>query len=130
MAIKYKCPNCQKLWIEQTRCSCGTLVDIKPLEVDEAGNIVLTSGRNGYDRYLDFQYSRSGHFMQALFTAIMKADTENQDKLAMGFPEEVEAYRCWTRIGVEEFARRCGNKHSALFGTFCDEYGLEGLSNG
>lgn len=117
---KYKCPNCGTLWIEQTRCSCGTLVDITP--VNDDGSPIMR--RNGYDRYLDFQYGRSGDFMQALFTAIMKADTNNQDKLALGFPEEVEAYRCWTRIGVKEFAERCGQKNSPLYKTFLHEYAL------
>jgi hypothetical protein len=117
MTIKYECPNCGKLWSEQTRCSCGILVNITPK-------------RNGYDRYLDYQYKRSGDFMHALFTAITKADHSNQDKLAKGFPEEVEAYRCWTRIGVDKFAKRCGNKNSQLYKNFLKEYQLEDLIDG
>lgn len=124
MTTKYKCPNCGKLWIEQTRCSCGTLVDITPLNADGFPK------RNGYDRYLDHQYGRSGDFMHALFTAIRKADSLNQSRLALGFPEDVEAYQCWTRIGVDEFAKRCGDKKSNLFKTFCKEYQLEDLIDG
>lgn len=54
---------------------------------------------NGYDRYLDFQYRRSGSFFTFLFQAIAQADGNNTTCLELGFPEEVDAYRIWSRDG-------------------------------
>ena len=34
-----------------------------------------------------------GHFMTSLVEALVKADTSNQDRLALGFPSLVAAYR-------------------------------------
>lgn len=82
--------------------------------------------RNGYDRYLDYQYSQGGGFFSALFMAIKIADSDNLEKLGRGFPEEVEAFLCWTRIGVEEFAKRLSEKDGGLYEKFRREYGLEG----
>lgn len=40
-----------------------------------------------------WQMRRSGSFSTALFDMIAKADIHNQSKLALGFPEEVEAFQ-------------------------------------
>lgn len=66
---------------------------------------------NGYGKYLEFQFHRSGDFITALFNAIGKADDGNLDRLAKGFPEEVEAHKTWTRIGTEEVLRKAGEEH-------------------
>ena len=80
---------------------------------------------NGYDRYLDFQYRRSGNFFTHLFRAIQQADHINLPKLALGFPEEVEAYKTWTRIGVKEFLKKVSLDMGDLREQFMIEYGLK-----
>lgn len=80
--------------------------------------------KSGFDRYLDFQYRSGGSFFKALFLTIQKADKYNLPKLALGFPEEVEAYKTWTRVGVEEFAKRCLTRDKQ-FVAFCREYDIE-----
>ena len=63
--------------------------------------------KNGYDRYLDFQYGDTGGFFTRLFQAIAVADSTNIKRLAKGFPEEVDAYLLWTREGAEELLAKC-----------------------
>ena len=63
--------------------------------------------KNGYDRYLDYQFSQSGDFFKTLFMAIGWADEINAEKLRKGFPEEVEAVHTFQRIGVEAFLEKC-----------------------
>jgi hypothetical protein len=53
-------------------------------------------GDSGFDRYLEFQYQFTGDFYTMLFRAIGQADDRNLDRLAKGFPEEVEAHVTWT----------------------------------
>ena len=79
---------------------------------------------NGYDKYLEYQYRQSGDFYTALFGAISQADGHNLAKIALGFPSEVEAYTCWTRIGVEEFAKHVTPGHR-LLDAFQKEYAIE-----
>ena len=67
--------------------------------------------QNGYDRYLDKQFGMGGGFFNALFEAIARADEGNLTKLAAGFPEEVDAYKTWTRIGRDEFLAKCSPDH-------------------
>lgn len=78
---------------------------------------------NGYDKYLEYQYRVSGSFYTALFDAIKQADPDNRDRVALGFPEEVEAYLCWTRIGIDEFVKHIRPDHPFL-DKFRLEYGL------
>lgn len=80
--------------------------------------------KNGYDRYLDFQYDRSGDFFRALFRAITLADIDNTAQLAKGFPEEVNAYRVWTRLGVARFLTLLSPGHD-LREQFMAEYQLK-----
>ena len=47
----------------------------------------------GEIRFIDYQNGRSGSFYTCLFRAIERADMENQKKLKLGFPSEVEAYQ-------------------------------------
>ena len=79
---------------------------------------------NGYDKYLEHQYRWSGDFMNAIFDAIARADEGNLAKLAAGFPEEVDAYKLWTRVGVQALADKCSPDHP-LMRQLKDEYGLE-----
>lgn len=69
--------------------------------------------KTGYDRYLEFQYTLntantpSSSFFTALFIAIAKADRGNQAKIALGFPEEVDAYQIWCcKGGAEELQKK------------------------
>ena len=78
---------------------------------------------NGYDKYLEFQYRQAGDFYTALFGTISRADGQNLEKLAQGFPSEVEAYKCWTRTGVEEFVKHVSPGHR-LLDEFKAEYQL------
>lgn len=70
--------------------------------------------RSGYDRYLEFMFRQSGKFFNNLFEAITYADTENTEKLKKGFPEEVDAYRTWTRLGQAAFLAKCSPDHPIL----------------
>jgi hypothetical protein len=69
---------------------------------------------NGFDKYLEFQYEQTGSFYTTLFHAIQIADEENLTKLAAGFPQEVEAYKTYTRIGVEAFLAKCTPTHKLV----------------
>lgn len=77
----------------------------------------------GFDRYLDFQYQRSGGFLTNLFNAIAVADEDNTDALAKGFPEEVEAYRVWARKGVQAFLEHV-SEDCPLRDRFVEDYAL------
>ena len=63
--------------------------------------------KNGYDRYLDHQFSQSGDFFKTLFVAIGMADEVNAEKLRKGFPEEVDAVHTFQRVGVEALLEKC-----------------------
>ena len=63
--------------------------------------------KNGYDRYLDFQFGMNGPFFKSLFVAIGKADENNIEKLRKGFPEEVDGYLLFTRAGKDSFLEKC-----------------------
>ena len=43
--------------------------------------------------FMFFMKGTSGSFMSNLFTTIMSADIQNQFKLSLGFPNEVEVVR-------------------------------------
>jgi len=79
---------------------------------------------NGYDKYLEFQYRQSGHFYTALFETISKADEDNLELLSKGFPEEVDGFKIFTRVGVKEFLSHCSKDHP-LKKMMHDGYGLE-----
>lgn len=70
----------------------------------------------GYDLYLEHQFRHSGSFVALLFQAIEHADEENLDRLAKGFPEEVEAYKTWSRVGQEAFLEGCDPSHPLVRG--------------
>lgn len=65
----------------------------------------MSNDKNGYDRYLDFQFDQGGGFFKKLFLAMASADDTNIEKLRLGFPEEVAAFIAWSRVGVEEFIK-------------------------
>ncbi len=46
----------------------------------------------------DWQYRMCGDFQTALWDAITRADEDNLDRLASGFPVEVRAYRLFSQI--------------------------------
>jgi hypothetical protein len=76
---------------------------------------------NAYDKYLEWQFRVTGGFYSHLFEAISRADEENLAKFALGFPQEVEAYKTFTRTGVEAFAGKCTSTHPLLL-PFKKEY--------
>lgn len=45
---------------------------------------------------VQWQYKLRGHFYQALWEAIQRADSNNLDQLAKAFPVEVEGYRLFS----------------------------------
>lgn len=60
---------------------------------------------------VEWQYRyQMGGFRTALIEAISHADIVNQAKLAKGFPEEVEAYRNFSRVSGwwEEVQKKAG----------------------
>jgi hypothetical protein len=69
---------------------------------------------NGFDKYLEYQFQQTGHFYTALFELIQRADDENLKKLAMGFPQEVEAYITFARVGVGAFLAKCTPSHPLI----------------
>ena len=44
---------------------------------------------------LRWQFRSLGHFWTQLFEAMIRADDDNLDRLALGFPDAVEALRDW-----------------------------------
>jgi hypothetical protein len=46
----------------------------------------------------DWQEGKSGGFMTALAELMSRADNLNLDKLAEGYPDEVEGFRSYNRI--------------------------------
>ena len=45
---------------------------------------------------VEWQYGLAGDFQKHLFETISLADSHNLNKLALGFPDEVGAYRSYT----------------------------------
>ena len=80
---------------------------------------------SGFDKYLEFQYRQSGSFYKKLWEAIHQADEDNLAKLAEGFPEEVEAYKLWTRQGAGALLSKVSAGHG-LRRPLIDEYQLDG----
>lgn len=98
---------------------------LKLIETNHPGHAAVDKSVNGFDKYLDFQYGRSGSFYKNLFESIHIADKYNLKKLALGFPSEVEAYKVWTRAGgAEELIKHVSPSHG-LLEAFAEEYGLE-----
>ncbi len=64
----------------------------------------LTPGEKKY--IFDWQYHHGGHFSHALFAAIARADESNLYKLSLGFPEEVQGFKAWTRGDLHERASK------------------------
>ena len=69
---------------------------------------------NGYDKYLEYQFHWTGSFYTDLFRLIELADEWNLAKLAKAFPEEVDAYKLWSRQGMEALAAKCSPGHPLL----------------
>lgn len=68
----------------------------------------MPKSRNGYDRYLDFQFREDwSPFYKHLFEAITRADANNTEKLRIGFPEEVAAYGLWVCEGYLALLEKC-----------------------
>lgn len=59
MTQKYPCPSCGKLWIEQTRCSCGTLVDLTSVTAEWAQ--IKAKARGNGAEMLEPGYSKMTH---------------------------------------------------------------------
>lgn len=70
--------------------------------------------KNGFDLYLEFQFHQTGSFYTALFDLISHADPMNIHRLALGFPDEVEAYRVFTQVGLDEFLAKCTPDHPLI----------------
>ena len=68
--------------------------------------------QKAFHKYLDFQFGYSGDFLQALWQTIQRADPDNTNLLAEGFPHHVEAYRVWTQEGVDAFLGECDPEYS------------------
>ena len=78
---------------------------------------------SGHDKYLEFQYRRTGGFFTTLFKAISLADSDNLPKLEKGFPEEVDAFKIWSRQGAEYLLPKISLDHG-LRDQFMEEYNL------
>lgn len=73
---------------------------------------------------MEYQFNWSGDFFTYLFRAISLADESNLAKLARGFPEEVEAYKTWTRVGRETFLDKCSDEHPLKVRVLAGEFTL------
>ena len=73
-------------------------------------NINFEALTKGERFIVEWQYHLTGGFMTALADAIRRADGRNLARLAMGFPDEVEAYRNYTGVPGwwEEVQKRAG----------------------
>jgi hypothetical protein len=66
---------------------------------------------NGEINLLKFNRGMTGSFMRHLFEALFVADEHNLDRLAKGFPEEVEAVRRWgNESGYSDKIEKLWNK--------------------
>lgn len=65
---------------------------------------LLTQGEKDY--IFDFQYHLAGSFHRALWAAIHNADESNLYKLSLGFPDEVQGFKAWTRGDLYERASK------------------------
>jgi hypothetical protein len=65
----------------------------------------------GFDRFLENQFGWSGDFFRTFFEAAFLADTNNLNKLSLGFPEEIEAVRVWRREGADALLDLCSQSH-------------------
>jgi hypothetical protein len=80
-------------------------------------------GDSGFDRFLEWQYQFTGDFYTHLFRAIAQADDQNLERLAKGFPEEVEAHVTWTVQGVGPFVQGVTKGHPLLLHLLRDHGG-------
>jgi hypothetical protein len=71
-------------------------------------------GDSGFDRFLEWQYHFTGDFYTLLFRTIGQADDQNLERLAKGFPEEVEAHVIWTTQGIAPFVEHVTKGHPLL----------------
>lgn len=71
-------------------------------------------GDTGFDRFIEYQYGYTGDFYTLLFKAIQQADEQNLDRMSKGFPEEVSAYKLWSREGPEALSARVTPGHPLL----------------
>lgn len=55
-------------------------------------------------------YSRTGSFQNQLFDLIWHADQENLNKISLGFPYQVQAFKLWQVAGNngDDLFRACG----------------------
>ena len=51
---------------------------------------------------IEYLFGKTGDFRRCLYDAIFRADIANLGKLALGFPEEVEGWRLWSRGDLAE----------------------------
>ena len=72
--------------------------------------------KNGYDRFLDYQFGYSGEFFKLLFKAMFQADLINLEKLGLGFYEEADAVKLWkfTPGGKEVLLSSCTPGYALL----------------
>lgn len=52
----------------------------------------------GEEQLVKWQFRMQGDFYSALWKAIMLADEGNLDRLAEGFPDDVDAYKRFSRV--------------------------------
>lgn len=67
-------------------------------------------------RLLEYFYPHpsGGHgFRSALFEAIFRADDENQRRLALGFPDDVDAVQHWTHGDLRQKMEAVANGEEA-----------------
>ena len=80
------------MWGSNPATSAKLKRNIKMIVYDEYKKLFT-----GERHLVDWQFGLGGDFNNALFDAISKADELNLAKLEMGFPEEVIAFRRYSR---------------------------------
>lgn len=77
---------------------------------DEAFRRIMVGSdfTEGEKRLLQWQFRRASGFVTALMEVMARADHDNLDRLALGFPEEAAAMRAWKQGDLSQRFERAG----------------------
>jgi len=81
---------------------------------EQIGRVMVSSNFTAAEKdLLSCQYQSAchpGNFTQKLFEAIYAADSSNMRKLALGFPDEVDAVQHWTHGDLRQKMEAVANE--------------------
>jgi len=80
-----------------------------PATMEQIGRILGSDEFDAADKWVvKWQFGQLGGFYSALFDAIKQADGSNLNRLALGFPEQVEGFRRWAYGDLGDRLRDAG----------------------